>query len=150
MLVQHQDNLDIIPLSLCEGGATATLTSSQLCYEGMYQFQLRGILLADLKIKRHTNVIFVHIPRTLIGDGTWSEIPTSFIEIEQRILEIGLHPPIPGKNGHWMIWDIEQDIYVESELPLPEVGCDISGIDGGDATGDDASIIDGGSAAGLD
>lgn len=49
-----------------------------------------------------------------------------------------------------MIWDVEQDIYVESELPLPEVGCDISGIDGGDATGDDASIIDGGSAAGLD
>lgn len=97
MLVQHEDNLDIIGLSsVSENCASAVLSSAQLCYEGIYQMQLRGTLLSDLKTKRHTNVIFVHIPRTIIGDGTWNVVPTSFIEIEQNILRANAHPPIPG------------------------------------------------------
>lgn len=97
MLVQHEDNLDIIGLSsVSENCASAVLSSAQLCYEGIYQMQLRGTLLSDLKTKRHTNVIFVHIPRTIIGDGTWNVVPTSFIEIEQNILKANAHPPIPG------------------------------------------------------
>lgn len=136
MLVQHQDNLDIIPLTLSDDGAVATLTSSQLCYEGMYQFQLRGILLSDLTTKRHTNVIFVYISKTLIGDDTWGEIPTSFVEVERKILEINSHPPIPGTNGCWQLWDYTTHSYVESEFPLPDDGYVITIIDGGSASGE--------------
>lgn len=138
MLVQHEDNLDIIGLSsVSENCASAVLSSAQLCYEGIYQMQLRGTLLSDLKTKRHTNVIFVHIPRTIIGDGTWNVVPTSFIEIEQNILKANAHPPIPGDQGYWKIWDFKTDSYVESEFPLPEVGYNIMVIDGGSASLDD-------------
>lgn len=70
---------------------------------------------------RHTNVITVRIPKTIIGDGVWPEIPTSFTDIEQSILEANAHPPIPGENGYWKIWDTVKDEYVVSSYPLPSV-----------------------------
>lgn len=133
MLVQCGGDFDIIPLTdlpeLLEDDAEessktvqigALLTASQLSKGGTYSMQLRGILLDDLTTKRHTNVISVRIPGTIVGDETWSEVPSSFSEIEQNILEANAHPPVPGENGYWQIWDIELHAYVESEFPLPD------------------------------
>ena len=41
--------------------------------------------------------------------------------MEARILELYQHPPIPGSNGYWLVWDIDKDEYVESQLALPDV-----------------------------
>lgn len=30
------------------------------------------------------------------------------------------HPPVPGENGYWMVWDTETGGYVESGLALPD------------------------------
>ena len=119
LLVQCGEQFDIIPLADTEKGVGTVLEDSQLCDEGMYSLQLRGILLDDLETKRHTNVISVRIPKTIVGDATWAEVPSSFSEIEQNILEANAHPPSPGENGYWKIWDIDLNDYVESEFPLP-------------------------------
>ena len=34
--------------------------------------------------------------------------------------EIVAHPPIPGDNGCWQLWDPDTGEYAESEFPLPE------------------------------
>ena len=41
--------------------------------------------------------------------------------MEARILELYRHPPVPGSNGYWLVWDTDKDEYVESRLALPEV-----------------------------
>lgn len=71
--------------------------------------------------KRHTNIISVYIPESLTGLGTWPEVPTEFAQTEARILELYRHPPVPGSNGCWLVWDADRDEYVESQLSLPDV-----------------------------
>ena len=78
---------------------------------------------------------------TLFGKGGSQEIPTNVVSLrleksntlwEQdapepqpswlaKIIDLNNHPPIPGDNGYWMLWDTDSGAYVESDLPLPEV-----------------------------
>ena len=78
---------------------------------------------------------------TLFGKGGSQEVPTNVVSLrleksntlwEQdapepqpswlaKIIDLNNHPPIPGNNGYWMIWDTDRGAYVESDLPLPEV-----------------------------
>lgn len=71
---------------------------------------------------RHTDIAAVFIPPSLSGSGQWPEIPSEFAQIEARLRELNAHPPVPGGDGFWMVWDTEQDKYVESDFPLPEGG----------------------------
>ena len=59
--------------------------------------------------------------RICTGLGTWPEVPTEFAQAEARILELHRHPPVPGSNGCWLVWDTDKDEYVESQLVLPDV-----------------------------
>lgn len=121
LLVQSGGNADTILLEATEKGAGALLTADNLSKAGEYYFQLRGILEADGVTRRHTNVVSAYIPESLTGLGTWPEVPTEFAQVEARILELYQHPPIPGSNGYWLVWDTDKDEYVESKLALPEV-----------------------------
>ena len=121
LLVQCGGNADTILLEATETGAGAILTVDNLSKSGEYYIQLRGILEADGVTKRHTNVVSAYIPESLTGLGTWPEVPTEFAQVEARILELYQHPPIPGSNGYWLVWDTEKDDYVESQLSLPDV-----------------------------
>ena len=78
---------------------------------------------------------------TLFGKSGTQEVPTNVVPLrlgksntlwEQdapepqpswlaKVIDLNNHPPIPGDNGYWMIWDTDSGVYVESELPLPEV-----------------------------
>ena len=78
---------------------------------------------------------------TLFGKGGSQEVPTNVVSLrleksntlwEQdapepqpswlaKIIDLNNHPPIPGNNGYWLIWDTDRGAYVESDLPLPEV-----------------------------
>ncbi len=135
MLVQCGDSFDIIPLADSEAGdgLEAILTAEQMSKSGMYSLQLRGILLEDLITKRHTNVIQIRVPDTIIGDHVWPEIPTSFTVIETKLLEINAHPPVPGKSGFWDIWDVNTHAYAESKFPLPSE-MTVRVVDGGSAS----------------
>lgn len=116
MLVLCGGNMDIIRLSPTETGVGVTLTAQQLALAGDYSMQLRGTL-GD--VVQHTNVITLVIPESISGASQWPEIPSEFTQLEQRISEIASHPPIPGDDGFWEIWNPETDEYEPSEFPLP-------------------------------
>lgn len=121
MLVECQGNRNIIPLASTGCGASAPLTNDQLALNGYYAFQLRGTSVTG-GIIHHTNVAQVYIPATLVGPGTWPVLPTEFSQAEADIKELNAHPPVPGSNGYWQLWDLTTHQYVESDLPLPNVG----------------------------
>ena len=78
---------------------------------------------------------------TLFGKGGSQEVPTNVVSLrleksntlwEQdapepqpswlaKIIDLNNHPPVPGDNGYWLLWDTDSGAYVESDLPLPEV-----------------------------
>ena len=78
---------------------------------------------------------------TLFGKRGTQEVPTNVVSLrleksntlwEQdapepqpswlaKIIDLNNHPPIPGSNGYWLLWDTDKGEYVESDLPLPEV-----------------------------
>ena len=79
---------------------------------------------------------------TLFGKNGNQEVPTNVVSLrleksntlwEQdapepqpswlaKVIDLNNHPPIPGDNGYWLLWDTDKGEYVESELPLPAVG----------------------------
>ena len=78
---------------------------------------------------------------TLFGKNSSQEVPTNVVALQleksntlweqdapepqpswlAKIIDLNNHPPIPGDNGYWMLWDTDSGAYVESDLPLPEV-----------------------------
>ena len=78
---------------------------------------------------------------TLFGKNGNQEVPTNVVSLRleksntlwehdapepqqswmAKIIDLNNHPPIPGNNGYWLIWDTDRGAYVESDLPLPEV-----------------------------
>lgn len=47
-------------------------------------------------------------------------LPSEFYQIERTITDINNHPPTPGTNGYWMIWNPTTRKYEESTVPLPD------------------------------
>ena len=121
LLVQCGGNADTILLTPTQTGVGAVLGADNLSQAGNYDLQLRGTLEADGTTKRHTNVVSCFVPGSLTGLGTWPEVPTEFAQAEAHILELYRHPPIPGNNGCWLVWDDDQGGYAESQLALPDV-----------------------------
>ena len=120
MLVQAKGKYNVIPLPLNDTGASAVLTADQLAFgDTYYAFQLRG---TSGEIIHHTNAVQVYVPDTIVGPGTWPVLPTEFSEAEANIKELNAHPPVPGTNGFWLLWDLDTHEYVQSDLPLPNVG----------------------------
>lgn len=48
------------------------------------------------------------------------KVPSEFYQIEQNITEINNHPPYPGSDGYWMIWNPNTHEYEKSDKPIPE------------------------------
>ncbi len=118
MEVQVGTAWDAIVLSPVSGGLAALLTQDNLAYAGWYEMQLRGI---QGDVVRRTNIIRVHVPRSLSGTGQWPTVPSEFRQIEQRIADLNAHPSKPGVNGYWLVWDPDAQEYRESDIPLPDV-----------------------------
>lgn len=122
MLVECRGNYNIIPLTVNAAGASATLTADQLALTGYYDFQLRG---TQDSVIHHTNSTQVFIPDTIVGPGTWPVLPTEFSQAEAAIKELNAHPPVPGENGYWMLWDLDTHSYVQSQLAVPGLHIEI-------------------------
>ena len=116
MLVSASGNSDTWPLALGDGQASITLTDDNLSVRGEYYLQLRG---TNGDQVRHTNVITAYNSRSLSGAGQWPTLPTEWIQAEKDIKELNAHPPVPGLNGYWLLWDLSSHSYQESDLPVP-------------------------------
>ena len=123
MLVEARGKYNVIPLTSTETGASAPLTDDQLAFgDTYYAFQLRGVQ-GDLI--HHTNAVQVYVPETIVGPGTWPVLPTEFSQAEANIRELNAHPPVPGENGYWMLWDLDTHSYVQSQLVVPGLHIEI-------------------------
>lgn len=119
LLLQFGKNFDIISLTKTDEGYGTELTSDNLAFSGTYTIQLRG---TQGEKVRHTNIIQTVVPESLSGDAQWPTLPTEFSQAEARIRELNEHPPVPGENGFWLIWNPDTDQYEQSEFPLPDGG----------------------------
>lgn len=116
---------ETIPLSPMEGDVGCVLTEKHLTLWGWYSLQLVGTLRADGVTVQHSNVISVFVEESLT-DGDWPVSPGEFTRLESNVREMNDHPPIPGENGFWMLWELDSHSYKESAFPLPK------GLDGKD------------------
>lgn len=118
LLVEAVGKLDIIDLEPVEGGVGVNLTAQMLALSGFYALQLRG---TQGDLVRHTNVLQVLVPKSLSGSATWPTVPSAVEQVLQQMEELNQHPPYPGDGGYWMVWDLDTNAYIESQLPLPPV-----------------------------
>lgn len=116
MLVSASGNSDTWPLALGDGQASITLTDDNLSVRGEYYLQLRG---TNGDQVRHTNVITAYNSRSLSGAGQWPTLPTEWIQAEKDIKELYAHPPVPGEDGYWQLWDLTTHSYQPSQLVVP-------------------------------
>ena len=116
ILVSASGKGDTWPLALGDGQASITLTDDNLSVRGEYYLQLRG---TNGDQVRHTNVITAYNSRSLSGAGQWPTLPTEWIQAEKDIKELNAHPPVPGSDGYWLLWDLSSHSYQESDLPVP-------------------------------
>lgn len=128
--IRKGDWYEVIPLSPMEGDVGCVLTEKHLALWGWYSLQLVGTLQADGVTVRHSNVISVFVAESLT-DGDWPASPSEFTRLESSVREINGHPPIPGENGFWMLWELDSHSYKESAFPLPK---GLDGVNGKDGT----------------
>ena len=114
MLVQFEDNVDVLPLTFTDNGIGCVLNKDNLCFDGCYSFQLQG---AQGDLIKHTNIIYLYLPKSISGDAQWPTIPTAFTEMERRMTDLSTHPPVPGADGNWLLWDAAEGAYEASAYP---------------------------------
>lgn len=131
MRVRKGDWYEVIPLSPMEGDVGCVLTEKHLALWGWYSLQLVGTLRTDGVTVQHSNVISVFVAESLT-DGEWPASPGEFIRLESNVREMNCHPPIPGENGFWMLWELDSHSYKESAFPLPKGLDGVNGKDGAD------------------
>ena len=74
---------------------------------------------------RHTNIVTAYNSRSLSGAGQWPTLPTEWIQAEKDIKELYAHPPVPGEDGYWQLWDLTTHSYVQSQLVVPGLHIEI-------------------------
>lgn len=130
MRIRKGDWYEVIPLSPMEGDVGCVLTEKHLALWGWYSLQLVGTLRTDGVTVQHSNVISVFVAESLT-DGDWPASPSEFTRLESNVREMNGHPPIPGENGFWMLWELDSHSYKESAFPLPK---GLDGVNGKDGT----------------
>lgn len=109
---------------------TVQLTNEILSYGGRYIFQFRGY--TDTQTY-HSDIFESWVNASIEYQGNCKQacecdckLPTEFYQVEDNVTEINNHPPYPGDNGKWMIWDVDKHEYVESDIEVVGGGTDIS------------------------
>ena len=120
---------NIIDLTRNGNICTAVLTKDMLPFTGKYIMQLRGI--SGDKVY-HSDTFDCWVKYSIEPASTYDPVPSEFYQIEQNVTEMNNHPPKPGQNGYWLVWDVITHQYKESAIPLPdgtlpEVTADTSG-----------------------
>ena len=87
---------------------------------GLYLLQVRGTLGEQI---RHSNQFYAAVHHSINAvDAFPPPLPSEFEQMEDRLTDINNHPPRPGANGFWQIYDPDTREYVPSDIPLPDGG----------------------------
>lgn len=98
----------------------ALLTSSMLADDGQYLMQVRGTLGEQVQ---HSNIFYATVHDSINAvDAFPPPLPSEFEQMEERITELNQHPPRPGQDGFWEIWNPYSGRYEPSDIPLPAGG----------------------------
>lgn len=108
---------------------TIDVTAAMVPFTGKYTMQLRGISGEQVY---HSDTFEIWVKYSIDPGAVYDPVPSEFYQIEDNITEINNHPPKPGENGYWLIWDVTTHQYKESAIPLPdgtlpEINVDTSG-----------------------
>lgn len=127
--VRRNGRVNIIDLQYSDGMLYADLTADMLGEAGEYECQIRAFFMDEEMA--HSNIFHAVVRHSINAFNYFPPFPPSeFIQIEQRLCEMQRHPPTPGENGYWLIWDMCLGEYVESDIPFTS-GCDCGGGGGG-------------------
>lgn len=108
---------NVIDLTRVGNTCTAILQATMLPFNGKYAMQLRGI--SGNKVY-HTDTFDVWVKYSIDPGKVYDPVPSEFYQIESNITSMNNHPPKPGDNGHWLVWNVAKQEYEESDVPLPE------------------------------
>lgn len=97
---------------------SVTLTMDMLPFNGKYTMQFRGVD-ADGKVY-HSDTFDVWVKYSIEAPDKYDPVPSEFYQIEENITEANQHPPKPGSNGYWLVWNTTTKQYEESDIALPE------------------------------
>lgn len=96
---------------------TIDVTAAMVPFTGKYTMQLRGI---NGEQVYHSDTFEIWVKYSIDPGAVYDPVPSEFYQIEQNVTEMNNHPPKPGENGYWLIWDITTQQYKESAIPLPD------------------------------
>lgn len=108
---------NVIDLARTGDVCTVGLTADMLPFAGKYTMQLRGV--SGDKVY-HTDTFEVWVKYSIDVGDVYNPVPSEFYQIEDNITEMNNHPPIPGNNGYWLVWNVTKQEYEESDVPLPD------------------------------
>lgn len=118
--VEKEGKKNIIQLERSGQVYSVQLTSSMLASGGLYLLQVRGTLGEQI---RHSNQFYAAVHHSINAvDAFPPSLPSEFEQMEDRLTDINNHPPRPGANGFWQIYDPDTGEYVPSNIPLPDGG----------------------------
>ena len=84
---------------------------------GRYHVQLRTVG----ETVCHSNKAFLTVRESIGAVDSFSAlVPTEMEQMEKRLTELYNHPPVPGDGGKWLVWDLAENMYVESQY-----SCDV-------------------------
>lgn len=116
--VEKDGQFNVIQLERFGKVYGALLTASMLADDGKYQMQIRGTMGEQV---RHSNRFFATIHDSINAVDQFPPVlPSEFAQMEDRITALNQHPPKPGANGFWMLWNPNTDAYETSDIPLPQ------------------------------
>lgn len=110
--LQHSDGAkNVLDLQNENGTLFVELDDTVQIPSGRYQAQLRTVGDAVW----HSNKAFLTVRSSIDAvDAFPDALPTELAQLEARLTQIANHPPIPGEDGFWLLWDTSQGAYVKS------------------------------------
>lgn len=94
------------------------LTSDMIPVGGRYtgQFEMsQGMMLMQ------TELFDFWVENSVNLNDAYTPIPSTFSQLATNVALMQQHPPYPGDAGYWMVWNLAEGEYQQSNLPLPPV-----------------------------
>ena len=94
------------------------LTSDMIPVGGRYtgQFEMsQGMMLMQ------TELFDFWVENSVNLNDAYTPIPSTFSQLATNVALMQQHPPYPGDDGYWMVWNLADGEYAQSIYPLPPV-----------------------------